>query len=144
MSLESNLPASFVDSVVADQSELSIETSTTIQPIDEDGSTNSSLNPSTVENSLASTLFALFKRCTVQFEEAVNEVNASQSKLHERLSLLDQDINKFAQAKDSPVDLVPYVDKLKNYEQRMLKIQNSLRHSQDRINKLKQLWNIRR
>ncbi|KAG5447600.1 SNARE-associated protein Snapin [Clonorchis sinensis] len=96
-----------------------------------------SSGPSVVDE-LTSGLLSLFEPSLGKLDKAINELEVSQKQLELQLTTLAQALQRIAELQHSPIDLEPYVHSLNAYKQRIYKVHSSLRHSQDRVNSLKQ------
>ncbi|CAH8485303.1 unnamed protein product [Heterobilharzia americana] len=86
---------------------------------------------------LSSGIYSALKETIDKVDLAFCDLQFSQKQLQDQLIGLDQAIGRLANAEESPLNLEPLTVVLQEYKQRVLKVHNSLRHSQDRVNRLR-------
>ncbi|CAH8443870.1 unnamed protein product [Schistosoma turkestanicum] len=83
-------------------------------------------------------IYSVLKDTVDKFQLAFSDLQSSQKQLQDQLIALDQALGRLAKAQDSPLNLEPFVLVLQEYKQRILKVHNSLRISQDRVIRIRQ------
>ncbi|CAH8449092.1 unnamed protein product [Schistosoma margrebowiei] len=83
-------------------------------------------------------IYSVLKDTVDKFHLAFCDLQSSQKQLQDQLIALDQALGRLAKAQDSPLNLEPFVLVLQEYKQRISKVHNSLRISQDRVNRIRQ------
>ncbi|KAF6779612.1 hypothetical protein AHF37_01051 [Paragonimus kellicotti] len=91
-----------------------------------------------VTSELTDSLVSFIRPALLKLDRFVRDTQLSQKQLEEQLTILSRAVNRLFELNDCPVDLEPYVLRLHGYNQRILKVHTSLRHSRDRVNRLKQ------
>lgn len=83
-------------------------------------------------------IYSVLKDIIDKFQSAFCDLQSSQKQLRDQLIALDQALGRLAKAQDSPLNLEPFVLVLQEYKQRISKVHNSLRISQDRVIRIRQ------
>ncbi|KAF7256378.1 hypothetical protein EG68_06921 [Paragonimus skrjabini miyazakii] len=91
-----------------------------------------------ITSELTDSLVGFIQPALLKLDRFVRDTQLSQKQLEEQLTILSKAVNRLFELNACPVDLEPYVQRLHGYNQRILKVHTSLRHSRDRVNRLKQ------
>ncbi|KAF8561182.1 hypothetical protein P879_04809 [Paragonimus westermani] len=82
-----------------------------------------------VTSELTDSLVGFLRPALLKLDRFVRDTQLSQKQLGEQLTILSRAVNRLFELNACPVDLEPYVERLHGYNQRILKVHTSLRHS---------------
>ncbi|KAF5405117.1 hypothetical protein PHET_01429 [Paragonimus heterotremus] len=85
-----------------------------------------------ITSELTDSLVGFIQPALLKLDRFVRDTQLSQKQLEEQLTILSKAVNRLFELNACPVDLEPYVQRLHGYNQRILKVHTSLRHSRVR------------